>query len=168
MEDSDAAGLPGSCMPLDSARHVSPTGQTMTSVSVLLVEDNEDNRTIYTTILRHCGHEVAEAGTGEEGIRLARELRPGVILMDVAMPGIDGWEATRRLKADPITAHIPVIALTAHAMAEDRLRATEAGCESYLAKPIEPRRVVEEVEKLLARVAAAAAESAEAPAAAVE
>jgi two-component system cell cycle response regulator DivK len=129
----------------------------MNSVAVLLVEDNEDNRTIYTTILRHCGHEVAEAGTGEEGIRLARELHPSVILMDVAMPGIDGWEATRRLKADPITAHIPVIALTAHAMAEDRQRATEAGCEGYLAKPIEPRRVVEEVEKLLARVAAAAA-----------
>ena len=117
------AGLPGSCMPPDSARHVSLTGQNMTSVSVLLVEDNEDNRTIYTTILRHCGHEVAEAGTGEEGIRLARELRPAVILMDVAMPGIDGWEATRRLKADPETAHIPVIALTAHAMAEDRQRA---------------------------------------------
>lgn len=141
----------------------------MTSVSVLLVEDNEDNRTIYTTILRHCGHEVAEAGTGEEGIRLARELRPAVILMDVAMPGIDGWEATRRLKADPITAHIPVIALTAHAMAEDRQRAVEAGCESYLAKPIEPRRVVEEVEKLLARVAAAAAAlEAEPPAAVVD
>jgi CheY-like chemotaxis protein len=73
------------------------------------------------------------------------------------MPGIDGWEATRRLKADPETAHIPVIALTAHAMAEDRQRAVEAGCESYLAKPIEPRRVVEEVEKLLARIGAATA-----------
>jgi two-component system cell cycle response regulator DivK len=139
-------------MPCVVARHVSQTGKPMTAVSVLLVEDNEDNRTIYTTILRHCGHEVAEAANGEEGIRLARELRPAVILMDVAMPGIDGWEATRRLKADPETAHIPVIALTAHAMAEDRQRAVQAGCESYLAKPIEPRRVVEEVEKLLARV----------------
>src|SRR5688500_13966532 len=129
----------------------------MTSVSVLLVKDNEDNRTIDTTILLHCDHEAAESGTGEEGIRLARELRPAIMLMDDAMPGIDGWEATRRLKADPETAHIPVIALTAHAMAEDRQRATEAGCEGYLAKPIEPRRVVEEVEKILARVAAAAA-----------
>ncbi|HLM68345.1 MAG TPA: response regulator, partial [Longimicrobium sp.] len=90
---------------------------------------------------------------------LARELRPGVILMDVAMPGIDGWEATRRLKADPETAHIPVVALTAHAMAEDRQRAVDAGCESYLAKPVEPRKVVEEVERLLARVAATAAEA---------
>jgi CheY-like chemotaxis protein len=159
MRTHDGAGPSRFLHPDASVRHASQTGQPMTSVSVLLVEDNEDNRTIYTTILRHCGHEVAEAGTGEEGIRLARELRPAIILMDVAMPGIDGWEATRRLKADPDTAHIPVIALTAHAMAEDRQRAADAGCESYLAKPIEPRRVVEEVEKLLARVAAAAAEA---------
>jgi len=123
---------------------------------VLLVEDNEDNRTIYTTILRHVGIDVIEAANGEDGIRLARERRPAVILMDVAMPGIDGWEATRRLKADLDTAHIPVIALTAHAMAEDRQRAAEAGCEGYLAKPIEPRRVVEEVRKMLDRLAAAA------------
>jgi two-component system, cell cycle response regulator DivK len=128
----------------------------MSSPTVLLVEDNEDNRAIYTTILRHCGHSVAEASTGEEGIRLARELRPGVILMDVAMPGIDGWEATRRLKADPATAAIPVIALTAHAMADDRRRASEVGCDAYLAKPVEPRRVVQEVERLLAGAAAPA------------
>lgn len=128
----------------------------MSSPTVLLVEDNEDNRTIYTTILRHVGIDVIEAANGEDGIRLARERRPAVILMDVAMPGIDGWEATRRLKADLDTAHIPVIALTAHAMAEDRQRAAEAGCEGYLAKPIEPRRVVEEVRKMLDRLAAAA------------
>lgn len=128
----------------------------MSSPTVLLVEDNEDNRTIYTTILRHVGIDVIEAANGEDGIRLARERRPAVILMDVAMPGIDGWEATRRLKADMETAHIPVIALTAHAMAEDRQRAAEAGCEGYLAKPIEPRRVVEEVRKMLDRLAAPA------------
>jgi two-component system, cell cycle response regulator DivK len=125
----------------------------MSRPPILLVEDNVDNRTIYSTILRHCGHEVVEAGTGEEGIRLAREVLPSVILMDVAMPGIDGWEATRRLKQDELTAKIPVIALTAHAMAEDRRKALEAGCEGYLAKPIEPRRVVEEVEKMLNREA---------------
>lgn len=128
----------------------------MSSPIVLLVEDNEDNRTIYTTILRHVGIDVIEAANGEDGIRMARERRPAVILMDVAMPGIDGWEATRRLKADMDTAHIPVIALTAHAMAEDRQRAAEAGCEGYLAKPIEPRRVVEEVRKMLDKLAAAA------------
>ncbi|HZG44061.1 MAG TPA: response regulator [Longimicrobium sp.] len=127
----------------------------MTLSTVLLVEDNEDNRTIYTTILRHVGHEVIEASNGEDGIRLALERQPNVILMDVAMPGIDGWEATRRLKGDPQTARIPVIALTAHAMAEDRQRAADAGCEGYLAKPIEPRRVVEEVARMLERIAAA-------------
>ncbi|HEX8322177.1 response regulator [Longimicrobium sp.] len=127
----------------------------MTLSTVLLVEDNEDNRTIYTTILRHVGHDVIEASNGEDGIRLALERQPNVILMDVAMPGIDGWEATRRLKGDPQTARIPVIALTAHAMAEDRQRAVDAGCEGYLAKPIEPRRVVEEVARMLARIAAA-------------
>jgi CheY-like chemotaxis protein len=127
----------------------------MTLSTVLLVEDNEDNRTIYTTILRHVGHDVIEASNGEDGIRLALERQPNVILMDVAMPGIAGWEATRRLKGDPQTARIPVIALTAHAMAEDRQRAVDAGCEGYLAKPIEPRRVVEEVARMLARMAAA-------------
>ncbi|HEU0013909.1 MAG TPA: response regulator [Longimicrobium sp.] len=121
------------------------------TATILLVEDNEDNRTIYSTILRHFGHEVAEAANGEDGIRLAQELNPAVILMDVAMPGIDGWEATRRLKADHRTAKIPVIALTAHAMAEDRQRAQDAGCESYLSKPVEPRKVVEEVQRLLDR-----------------
>jgi CheY-like chemotaxis protein len=99
--------------------------------------------------------DVIEASNGEDGIRLALERQPNVILMDVAMPGIDGWEATRRLKGDPQTARIPVIALTAHAMAEDRQRAVDAGCEGYLAKPIEPRRVVEEVARMLERIAAA-------------
>jgi CheY-like chemotaxis protein len=127
----------------------------MSAPPILLVEDNADNRMIYGTILRHFGHEVVEAETGEDGVRLARELLPGLVLMDVAMPGIDGWEATRILKADPSTARIPVLALTAHAMAEDRKRAEEAGCDAYLAKPVEPRRVVQEVERLLARAAAA-------------
>lgn len=117
---------------------------------VLLVEDNADNRVIYSTILRHVGYPVAEAGTGDEGVRMARELLPAIILMDVAMPGISGWEATRQIKADPSTAHIPVVALTAHAMAEDRRTAEEVGCDGYLAKPIEPRRVVDEVARLLA------------------
>lgn len=121
---------------------------------VLLVEDNADNRVIYSTILRHVGHAVAEASTGDEGVRLARELKPALILMDVAMPGISGWEATRLIKADPETAHIPVVALTAHAMAEDRRTAEEVGCDGYLAKPIEPRRVVEEVARLLAPTSA--------------
>ncbi|HEX2205226.1 MAG TPA: response regulator [Longimicrobium sp.] len=123
---------------------------------ILLVEDNADNRDIYTTILRHHGYQVAEAVDGETGVRLARELQPAVILMDVTMPGMDGWEATRLIKAEPSTAAIPVVALTAHAMAEDRARAVEAGCDAYLSKPVEPSRVVQEVERQLARAAAAA------------
>jgi CheY-like chemotaxis protein len=95
----------------------------MASPTILLVEDNPDNRAIYGTILRHFGYQVAEAETGEDGIRVAREIGPSLILMDVAMPGMDGWEATRILKGDPATASIPVIALTAHAMSEDRKRA---------------------------------------------
>lgn len=123
---------------------------------ILLVEDNADNRDIYTTILRHHGYQVAEATDGETGVRLARELGPAVILMDVTMPGMDGWEATRLIKADPATAAIPVVALTAHAMAEDRRRAVEAGCDAYLSKPVEPSRVVEEVRRQVERAAAAA------------
>ncbi|HYW10262.1 MAG TPA: response regulator [Longimicrobium sp.] len=123
----------------------------MASPIILLVEDNPDNRAIYGTILRHFGFEVAEAETGEDGVRMAREISPALILMDVAMPGMDGWEATRILKGDPETAGIPVIALTAHAMSEDRRRAEEVGCDGYLSKPVEPRRVVAEVERLLAR-----------------
>jgi two-component system, cell cycle response regulator DivK len=121
----------------------------MSAPTILLVEDNPDNRTIYGTILRHVGYNVAEAGSGEEGLRLARELMPQLVLMDVAMPGIDGWEATRILKADAATAAIPVVALTAHAMTEDRRRAQEVGCDGYLSKPIEPRKVVDEVRRLV-------------------
>lgn len=128
----------------------------MVSSTVLIVEDNADNREIYSAILRHRGHSVAEAENGEDGVRMAREMLPGVILMDVSMPGMNGLEATRLLKADALTAAIPVIAVTAHAMSEDRARVEAAGCDSYLAKPVEPRRVLEEVERMLARGAAPA------------
>lgn len=115
--------------------------------TILLVEDNHDNRAIYRLILEHSGCEVLEATDGEEGIRLAREELPRVILMDISIPKIDGWEATRILKADERTRRIPIIALTAHALATDRAKAIEAGCDGYLAKPVEPRRVMEEVER---------------------
>lgn len=117
--------------------------------TVLLVEDNEDNRTVYRTILEHFGYEVVEARNGEEGIRLAREQLPDVILMDISIPVIDGWEATKILKSDERTQQIPIIALTAHALATDRAKAEEVGCDGYLAKPCEPRRVVAEVERFL-------------------
>ena len=119
------------------------------SKTVLLVEDNEDNRTVYRTILEHFGYEVIEARNGEDGVRMAREDHPDLILMDISIPLIDGWEATKILKGDPNTSTIPIIALTAHALATDRAKAHEVGCDGYLAKPFEPRRVVAEVEKFI-------------------
>ncbi|MFN2565073.1 MAG: response regulator [Gemmatimonadaceae bacterium] len=115
--------------------------------TVLLVEDNEDNRIVYTTILKHYGYRVLEAHDGIEGVTLARKAHPDLILMDVGLPGLDGWEATRRLKADEETRRIPVIALTAHALAEHRAQAIAVGCDGYLAKPVEPREVVAEVRR---------------------
>lgn len=116
---------------------------------ILLVEDNPDNRDIYRTILEHVGYEVIEAHDGEEGIALAREHLPDLILMDISIPKIDGWEATRILKGEAPTAHIPIVALTAHALSTDRQRALEVGCDGYLPKPVEPMRVVSEVRRHL-------------------
>lgn len=126
----------------------------MTSIrlkTVLLVEDNEDNRIVYSTILQHFGYRVMEALNGEEGISKARTEQPDLILMDISIPVIDGWEATQVLKRDPKTRRIPIIALTAHALASDREKAMEVGCDSYLAKPCEPKTVVSEVERFIGR-----------------
>lgn len=128
----------------------------MTRKTVLIVEDNEDNRIVYTTILEHRGYEVLEARNGEEGIRIARERHPDLILMDISVPVIDGWKATEILKEGADTAEIPVIALTAHALAEDRETAKNVGCDGYLAKPCEPRTVVAEVEKFIGPAASPA------------
>jgi two-component system, cell cycle response regulator DivK len=117
--------------------------------TVLLVEDNEDNLVVYRTILEHVGFIVVEARDGEEGVSRARSAHPDIILMDISIPKLDGWAATEQLKADSATASIPIIALTAHALEEDRLKALRAGCDGYLAKPVEPRRVVQEVEKFI-------------------
>ena len=119
--------------------------------TVLLVEDNEDNRIVYSTILKHYGYRVVEALNGEEGIARARSEKPDVILMDISIPIIDGWEATQVLKHDPATQNIPIIALTAHALASDREKAMEVGCDGYLAKPCEPRAVVAEVQRFLGK-----------------
>jgi two-component system cell cycle response regulator DivK len=115
--------------------------------TILIVEDNEDNLMVYRTILEHVGYDVIEARDGEEGIARAREKHPDLILMDISIPRIDGWEATRRLKENEETRDIPIIALTAHALEEDREKALRVGCDGYLAKPVEPRRVVEEVKR---------------------
>lgn len=119
--------------------------------SVLIVEDNEDNRIVYSTILRHHGFRVSEALDGEEGMAKALRELPDIILMDISIPVLDGWEVTQRLKHERTTSHIPVIALTAHAMPGDRERAMEVGCDGYLAKPCEPRAVLAEVNRLMNR-----------------
>jgi two-component system, cell cycle response regulator DivK len=111
------------------------------------VEDNEDNRIIYSTVLRHLGYVVIEAQDGVQAVELARRAQPDLILMDISIPRMDGWEATRILRGDPSTRAIPIIALTAHALSDDRERAAEVGFTSYLAKPIEPRAVVAEVRR---------------------
>ena len=118
--------------------------------TVLLVEDNEDNRIVYSTILRHFGYEVSEALNGEEGIAKARSERPDLILMDISIPRLSGWEATKILLGDEQTKRIPIIALTAHALPSDRARGAELGFAEYLTKPIEPRRVIQEIERVLA------------------
>lgn len=119
--------------------------------TVLLVEDNEDNLIVYRTILDHVGYRVIEARDGEEGVARAGSDLPSLILMDVSLPRMDGWEATRRIKGDPATRHIPIIAVTAHALDDDREKAIEVGCDGYLAKPVAPRRVVEEVERFIGK-----------------
>jgi len=113
--------------------------------TVLLVEDNEDNLIIYSTILRFGGYRVVEAHDGRAALAAARSANPDLILMDVSIPYIDGLEVTRRLKADPATRHVPIIALTAHALSSDRERALEAGCDGYISKPAEPRFVLDAV-----------------------
>lgn len=119
--------------------------------TVLLVEDNEDNLIVYRTILDHVGYRVIEARDGEEGVARARAELPDLILMDVSLPKMDGWEATRRIKADVETRQIPIIAVTAHALDDDREKAIQVGCDGYLAKPVAPRRVVEEVERFIGK-----------------
>ncbi|HEY4130174.1 MAG TPA: response regulator, partial [Gemmatimonadaceae bacterium] len=124
------------------------------SKSVLLVEDNEDNRIIYATALRYAGYTVLEAVTGVEGVDQAREHKPDIILMDISVPEMDGWEATTLLKADTSTKHIPIIAVTAHALPGDEERSLKAGCDGYLAKPISPAALVAEVDRRFGRTTA--------------
>ncbi len=117
---------------------------------ILLVEDNEMNRDMLSRRLVRRGYEVLIAVDGESGLALAATESPDLILMDMSLPILDGWEASRRLKAGPSTQHIPVIALTAHAMSSDRDKALEAGCDDYDTKPVELDRLLEKIETLLA------------------
>ena len=116
---------------------------------ILLVEDNDMNRDMLSRRLLRRGYEVVMALDGEEGIAMAKSERPDLILMDISLPVIDGYEATRQLKASPETEFIPVIALTAHAMAGDREKALGAGCDDYDTKPVKFQRLLEKMQALL-------------------
>ena len=118
---------------------------------ILLVEDNEMNRDMLSRRLLRKGYEVVMAIDGQQAVAMAQSENPDLILMDMSLPVIDGWEATRRVKAAEATAHIPVIALTAHAMSGDREKALEAGCDDYDTKPIEMPRLLEKIDALLVR-----------------
>ena len=117
--------------------------------TILIVEDNEMNRDMLSRRLERKGYEILIAIDGANGIDVATANRPDLILMDMSLPVMDGWEATRRLKADKALKHIPIIALTAHAMANDREKALEAGCDDYDTKPIELPRLLAKMEALL-------------------
>ncbi len=116
---------------------------------ILLVEDNPENRDMLSRRLIRRGFEVDFAEDGEEAVRKAREGAPALILMDLSLPVMDGWEATRRIKADAATASIPVIALTAHAMSSDREQALGAGCDDYDTKPVDLERLLGKMRALL-------------------
>ena len=117
---------------------------------VLLVEDNEINRDMLSRRLIRRGYAVVFAVDGQQGVDMAKSEQPDIILMDMSLPVIDGWEATRRVKADDATRGTPVIGLTAHAMAGDREKALAAGCDEYDTKPVELDRLIEKMERLLA------------------
>lgn len=117
---------------------------------VLVVDDFQDNREMFAEFLSLSGFRVAEAATGPEALAKSFELLPDVILMDLSLPEVDGWEVTRRLKSDPRTRHIPVVALTGHVLADHSREARDAGCAAFLTKPCPPETLVLEVQRVLA------------------
>jgi two-component system cell cycle response regulator DivK len=117
--------------------------------TILIVEDNELNRDMLSRRLERRGYDTLVAVDGEQGLEVARRIQPHLILMDMSLPVLDGWEATKRLKSAPETAAIPIVALTAHAMSGDRERALQAGCDEYDTKPVEFPRLVMKIESLL-------------------
>ncbi len=119
----------------------------MSAMTVLVVEDNPDNMLLIQDVLQALDYTVIEAWDGESGVDAARAERPNLILMDLSLPRMDGWTAAKLIKEDPELAHIPIIALTAHAMVGDRERALEAGCDDYLAKPINLREFREKIKR---------------------
>ena len=112
---------------------------------ILVVEDQDDNRQILRDLLSHAGYEVFEVDNGEDALPAAVEHRPDVILMDLQLPLLDGYEATKRIKADPALKHIPIIVVTSYALSGDEAKARTAGCDAYVAKPFSPRALLERI-----------------------
>lgn len=121
----------------------------MNGSRILVVEDNQDNMTLISDILVSLKYVVLQAADGEQGVAMAAAEQPDLILMDLSLPRLDGWSATRRIKADPALQHIPIIALTAHAMIGDRERALAAGCDDYVSKPINLRELASKLARYL-------------------
>ena len=117
--------------------------------TILVVEDHEDNRRIMRDLLMSSGYEVIEADTGEKGVTAAETYRPDLILMDVQLPGMDGYEATRRIKANPDLQKVPIIVVTSYALSGDDVKAFEAGCDAYVTKPYSPRELLARVHEFL-------------------
>jgi two-component system cell cycle response regulator DivK len=120
------------------------------SKRILVVEDQEDNRRIVRDLVTSVGYELVEAVTGEEGVAMAERHRPDLILMDIQLPGLDGYEATRRIKANPALRQIPIIVVTSYALSGDDVKAHEAGCDAYIAKPYSPRLLLAKIREYLA------------------
>jgi two-component system cell cycle response regulator DivK len=116
---------------------------------ILVIEDTEDNRRILRDLLTDAGFELIEAADGERGVEMAAEHRPDLILMDIQLPVIDGYEATRRIKANPDLQHIPIIAVTSYALSGDEAKAVAAGCDGYVAKPFSPRQILAKIRQLV-------------------
>ena len=118
---------------------------------VLVVEDHEENRRILRLLLASASIDMIEALTGEDGVTAAERERPDLILMDIQLPGLDGYEATRRIKANPAIRHIPIIVVTSYALSGDDVKAFEAGCDAYVTKPFVPRELLAKVREFLAK-----------------
>jgi two-component system cell cycle response regulator DivK len=119
------------------------------SKRILVIEDQEDNRRIVRDLLTSVGYEIIEAVTGEEGVTAAASHVPDLILMDIQLPGLDGYDATRRIKANPALRHIPIIAVTSYALSGDDVKAFEAGCNGYVSKPFSPRALLAKIREFL-------------------
>jgi len=124
------------------------------SKRVLVIEDHEENRRIVRLLLESAGIEMVEAVTGEEGVTKAEQERPDLILMDIQLPGLDGYEATRRIKGNPTLRHIPIIVVTSYALSGDDVKAFEAGCDAYVTKPFVPRELLAKVREFLGKAGA--------------